>query len=761
MQPLVVTIIYSGKTAYQGVADRSRTPGVSTSSCSPPNTQLHNPAINSPNVGIIPAIMEGSKSNAVISDVTTQTAARKKARDDFVMDQKLSLVSQHGVPSLLLSAPTAISLLGSLRLLAYSPDALRVSLHLRSDTLLRFTRLPPAIEQLALEARGAFALAEKNMYALVLGGNTMFGRGGNTEEILNILMSPKYAESALDPALADLESRILDCKNQTGAIIEVFTHIQKLCDELHLVMAEEASLTEHKTRIAEKEKQEAERSKTREEQRKVNLKDELDRLREEYKTNTRSLGKLEHNSEWKLLGLRAASNLESGFTGIINAAIGAPRLAMQGVEALSRIRRPAEELLTADRSSRQATAGPSQSVPYSEAYIFNKAFEKADAIARSTATLAAILERDLRQLLRDKGTKELRECVESLEDLEQDLGGHKGKYVANALATIERARKTGRDILQSESLAEKVGEATSEWDDQVKRWRRELEIAAQEAVELQAAASSQPGRGFGNRLIRLHIQREAMQKSRDDLRITMEKADENAIRAAALAQDIERLTTDGTNFASMVNVLKGAIELIAGFGSQVEQLNTHFGEMAEVIRAVYVSQPKMTRAIRSGVDRAGAEYRLSYDQAQANVIRNTLSQLRARFMLVVDDARLYHEISRDHISPCMREVCLLPMNRQSEQQETDAKKSLQARTEKAKYSIKAMIEKRGQRYHEEMASRLSEIEEETAQLTLPMGQSVPDNLLQSIREGVASVDMGSSTGMADVSEPERDVEDDL
>lgn len=146
----------------------------------------------------------------------TKLTPADEARTNFLSDVKLSLQHQQPVSSLLLSAPSAIGFLGNLRLYAYEEQILRVSLNLENTTRIksvcpqwrfvfpfswtygrivilmqrrcRQPSLTAAIEQLVHEANDAFSLAQRNMYAIDIEGQKLFGGNSvvSTPEILRM-----------------------------------------------------------------------------------------------------------------------------------------------------------------------------------------------------------------------------------------------------------------------------------------------------------------------------------------------------------------------------------------------------------------------------------------------------------------------------------------------------------------------------------------------------------------------------------------------
>ncbi|KAJ8131260.1 hypothetical protein O1611_g2363 [Lasiodiplodia mahajangana] len=143
------------------------------------------------------------------------------------------------IPDLLITAPLAINLLGSMRLLAFSDAALRVNLPppQNGPSPFLYPSLSGAMQQGTNLAAEAFHVANINMRSIETQLNSSFGPNSHAQDIIRCLDNPKLAERSLGKNMQRLEQGIKKCAAKAEEIRAKFATFNEFAAMIQMSMA--------------------------------------------------------------------------------------------------------------------------------------------------------------------------------------------------------------------------------------------------------------------------------------------------------------------------------------------------------------------------------------------------------------------------------------------------------------------------------------------------------------------------------------------
>ena len=476
--------------------------------------------------------------------------------------------------------------------------------------------------------------------------------------------------------------------------------------------------------------------------------------------------------EWRALGFKTASDIESGFAGLINGAVGlvkdTPRVVTTALEAAGALGGAAARFVSTGSlpSATTSTGGPSSPVNVqkrkqsmtslpSEIGI-DPAIVNAEQISSRVLDLYLIIQGDLLHTLQEEGADQgLLECSEHLKACRAELGESNSQNISTTKVLLDKAVQTTTDILGSRKLASSVDANDSKWKKKVEKWTRDAKDVHGKVLKLNAKAAAQAGQGFGDTLDipqpstegtnidftsilkarhqKLLVMRGAMQQAQQNLQMQTDRHKDTQARAIEIASSLEKLKLEQVALKDIRSILLQAIDTVTHLQREIRQLTLFFNFMSTTISILGRRHTdRYIRAVESGISDNGIDFGLSYGDVQVRMIRETILLLRGHFAFIVESARLYQNISAQYIIPCMRKTADLKVGDSVEKQ-NEARADLKNFTEECAQSIRHLAQKEFENIQGQLMSRCVEIDDELQSLRLP----APENYVQqAIEEGV-------------------------
>ncbi|KAL9636882.1 MAG: hypothetical protein Q9204_002081 [Flavoplaca sp. TL-2023a] len=483
-------------------------------------------------------------------------------------------------------------------------------------------------------------------------------------------------------------------------------------------------------------------------------------------------------AEWKALGLKTVSDAEAGIAGLINGAVGiireAPRFAIQAVTAAGALGGAASRLMTTGAvpsSSGDQWQDSKEAPDQSARSQFSPATTQASgpkidpaiaSIDRMESTINLVYEmvyEDLLPILLEDGrNQEILSYSEQLKAYKADLGDSPSPQVAKAKVMLDQSIHTADDILQSGNLAGSVHDSSDvKWRKKVEQWRSEMRESHYTAIYLKSVASIQAGQGFGDAALdmviqapadpnntnldmagilnarhrKLLIMRAAMQNSRDSLQQTTERYRECQRRAIEISSSLESLKREKVTIEELKKFLRKAIDNLSRLQTEVRQFNQFFDFMSTTISTVMDTVAhRFLENIESGISDGGTDFKISYGQAQSNIIRQTILSIRGQVTFTIESTRLYQGISRSYIQPSMRKAANIPLHCSAEDQDGFAA-DLHTFTEKCANSILLLATEELKKTDRQFEERLLDLD--LAEKGLP---APPEYVEKAIEDGI-------------------------
>lgn len=510
-------------------------------------------------------------------------------------------------------------------------------------------------------------------------------------------------------------------------------------------------------------------------------------------------------TEWKALGLKTVMDAEAGFAGLINGTVGlikeAPRFAIQAVTAAGALGGAASRLMTTGavpgssgdqwQDSKEAPdpSARSQSSPATAQASGPKIDPVIASIDRMESTIHSVYEmvyEDLLPILLEDGrNQKLLSYSEQLKAYKSDLGDSPSPQVAKAKVMLDQSIHTADDILQSGQLAGSVHDSSDvKWQKKVEQWRLEMKESHYTAIYLKSVASIQAGQGFGDAALdiviqapadanntnldmagilnarhrKLLIMRAAMQNSRDSLQQTTERYRECQRRAIELSSSLESLKREKLTIEELKKFLRKAIDNLSRLQTEVRQFNQFFDFMSTTVSTVMDTVAhRFLENIESGISDRGIDFELSYGQAQANIIRQSILSIRGQVTFTIESTRLYQRISNSYIQPSMRKAVNIPLYSSVEEQDMFAA-DLKTFTEKCANSILLLATEELKKTDGQLEERLLDLD--IAEKGLP---APPEHVKKAIDDGIgdASRQKQAQAKDLDASTKHMEINDDI
>ncbi|KAL6798171.1 hypothetical protein J3E68DRAFT_449169 [Trichoderma sp. SZMC 28012] len=709
---------------------------------------------------------------AEVMKASDVAVARREAARRLQQDLKLSLGQGQSLPDMLMMAPLAINLLGQIKLLAFSDKALCIHLeeprsgfqHLQRKTL------SSAMIQIVDQSAGAFDSAEKNMRAIRMQTNVMFGKTGHVQTILMCLQDPRLAKRNLLNTMSRFQEDMETCAKRAQDTEAKFDALVKCAGELSLAMADGMAMAElEKVRIAQKEMA-ANALKECQNSCLALLEAQIQDAQSEFTQARGQYQKTAAKGEISALAMEVAIGSGSSVNGLVNATINifkeTPKVAIETVKAASEAVKtvtqwtpikiyntpPAAASIPTTARPIEQNAVPSQQPA---TLGIDPALFAAEQIETQLLNLDRLLNEDLLAIVEDGGF-EIIACAQRLGDLKTGLGEFHSKHTLSARAILNEALDVTTAIL-AKGKADKSRGDHDEWSKKINFWNNTTSSLLNRATKLRSFAASQPGQGFGGsmdsaalnvppsnsnyskflrqRHQKLLITRTAMNEARNNLERAVQKQLQVQNRTTENARALKELEFKEATMDDTKKILRKSIDIMTAMQDQVRQLTGFFNALANIISIVCKGHAEQyLQTIKAGITKPGDQFTLAYSEAQLQMIRESVITLRGHFSFVVHSVDMYQEIATTHINPCIRLVANLPLSANSNEQKK-AKTFLEKRTEESSKAIQKLAKQELEAYHRDFEKRIQEIEEEMAALGLPAAVEDEENL-KAIEDGV-------------------------
>ncbi|KAL7800903.1 hypothetical protein V8C43DRAFT_302111 [Trichoderma afarasin] len=698
--------------------------------------------------------------------------ARREAARRLQQDLKLSLGQGQSLPDMLMMAPLAINLLGQIKLLAFSDKALCIHLeeprsgfqHLQRKTL------SSAMIQIVDQSADAFDSAEKNMRAIRMQTNVMFGKTGHVQTILMCLQDPRLAKRNLLNTMSRFQEDMETCAKRAQDTEAKFDALVKCAGELSLAMADGMAMAElEKVRIAQKEMA-ANALKECQNSCLALLEAQIQDAQSEFTQARGQYQKTAAKGEISALAMEVAIGSGSSVNGLVNATINifkeTPKVAIETVKAASEAMKTVTQWTPIKIYNTPPTAAsiPTTARPIEQNAVpgqqpatlgIDPALFAAEQIETQLLNLDRLLNEDLLAIVEDGGF-EIIACAQRLGDLKTGLGEFHSKHTLSARAILNEALDVTTAIL-AKGKADKSRGDHDEWSKKINFWNNTTSSLLNRATKLRSFAASQPGQGFGGsmdsaalnvppsnsnyskflrqRHQKLLITRTAMNEARNNLERAVQKQLQVQNRTTENARALKELEFKEATMDDTKKILRKSIDIMTAMQDQVRQLTGFFNALANIISIVCKGHAEQyLQTIKAGITKPGDQFTLAYSEAQLQMIRESVITLRGHFSFVVHSVDMYQEIATTHINPCIRLVANLPLSADSNEQKK-AKTFLEKTTDESSKAIRKLAKQELEAYHRDFEKRIQEIEEEMAALGLPAAVEDEENL-KAIEDGV-------------------------
>ncbi|EMD61588.1 hypothetical protein COCSADRAFT_39290 [Bipolaris sorokiniana ND90Pr] len=672
-----------------------------------------------------------------------EVAQRRAAAAQLQQDIRLSLGQTQSLPDMLMSAPLAINLLGNIKLLAFTDHALRIRLtepH-KGFQHLRYPSLSSGMVQIVDLASDAFNCASRNMTAIRLQTNVMFGTSGHVQAIMMSLQNPKLAKATLMGNMKKFEGEMHCCAQRTREIESAFDKMISCARELNEAMANDLTNAKKEQDLIEFDIRKAKAEKEIKQQAVDVLRSRAEESRKEMEQAREIFQKTAKKGEWSALALGAVSDIQGAATGILHAAIGivkeTPKLATEVVRTaghtFGHVVGKGHVNITYAENNGSATPTPKKEFDVG----IDPALLAAEQIEGQLLRLQDLLREDLVSILQDGGS-DIIACSKQLRTLKNGLRDFKSRHTVNANSILEGGIDIMSAIMKDKDSVDSQTRASPEWQAKVQRWQNTLNTLLVSTIKLRSFAAARPGQGFGSTLDQPLVDLGSKNsgytkvlKARHEklliMRTAMKDAQENLARStemqlAAQAKVIEfvRVMDDLDNKTVTIDqtksILRQSIDSMTSMQDQIKTLAGFFEMLADIISIVGASQAQQfLDTIRAGVTESADSIEMGFHQSQINMIRETMLTLRGHFSFVITSADLYQKIATNHINPCLRMAALLPLSA-SVAEQSDAKRKLREATDESAEAIKALAEEEMNKYHQQLQTRCNEIEADIGEL---------------------------------------------
>ncbi|KAK2731669.1 hypothetical protein CKAH01_08825 [Colletotrichum kahawae] len=606
---------------------------------------------------------------------------------EVIKDINLSLKQTGSIPETLSSGPWTINYLNQLRLLAYSPHVQRVTLKPKDGEKFKHFEhhdLSTAIVQVVNHATKAFHVADSNMNLVQMQAKALFGKTGLAQDILMNLQTPDGGQIAMC-ALGGLKDGMSRCSSFMDKVCTAFGEVIETGEELELALTNEASDSQKMKDRLELDQCEREAEKAIETSLLQQQKEQLEKGEESLKKAQKKL---------KDLGIKTLSDVQGIFSGTLGAAINiikeTPNIALTGLKSVGNL---GNILSRGDRDFDPKSSNPDEKPLTS---IADPALQSASEIESQLSRLQIISEENLLEVLQSGEIGELQDCVAQMRAMNASLGD--GPYSQIAMGILKKGITFGEVVLALQPKASSIDPEGQEWKERVRKWQMLFENVQAALLQLRSAAVSQT----------------AMRNAEGNVRrITLQNT-KTQTRIIQLAHQMKQLDHSKVKLEDTKKVLLEAIQVLYEIKKGFNIIKRKFDFLAGYveIRINDGVAKRLTYAMEAAKGRVSDGDMLCY-QIQARTIVDMVLQTRGHFLFINDMAKLYSQISKDYILPCIKQMGSLKVGKTATSNEQEAEKAcIDKFTTDCSQAIIKIAEAEMEKFQEEMTARCMEIRED-------------------------------------------------
>lgn len=435
--------------------------------------------------------------------------------------------------------------------------------------------------------------------------------------------------------------------------------------------------------------------------------------------------------ELKVLGVKTLSDVQGFFSGTLGAAVNivkeTPNIALTGLKAVGNF----GNILSG--GDRDFDCGNSTETANPVAATVDPALQSASEIESQLSRLQNIFEEDLLKMLQGGKTDDLRDCVSQMRAMSGSLGD--GPYSQMAAGILKKGITFGEIALGLQPNASSIDPESKEWNDKLRKWQVLFENIQGTLLQLQSAAASQAGQGFGNntsscpsdlngvnlqslmalRQNKLLMMETAMKNAEDNVRRITRQNQATQTKMIQLAHQMKQLDHSKAKLEDTKKVLVEAMEVLYEIRNGFNKIKKTFDLLAGYIDIQINDQTlvRLTHAMESATGRMSTEDMLCY-QIKARTIVDLVLQMRGQFMFIYEMAKLYSRISQDYIVPCIEHMGSLKVSKLATSDEQAAEKAyIDDFTTKCSQAIIKIAQADMEKFQKDMKARCMEIREES------------------------------------------------
>lgn len=432
-----------------------------------------------------------------------------------------------------------------------------------------------------------------------------------------------------------------------------------------------------------------------------------------------------------MLGIKTLSDIQGFFSGTLGAAVNivreSPNIALTGLKAVGNFGNVLSggdrDMDSGNQASKPCVAGPTP----------DPSLQSASEIEGQLSRLRSIFEENLLGMLQSGKTEDLRDCIAQMKAMNAKLSD--GSYQQLAAEILKQGITLGEVVLDLQPKTSSIDPEGQEWKTRLEKWARIFDNVQGPLLQLRAVAATQIGQGFGNttasspsdlngvnlrslmemRQSKLLMMETAMKNARDNVERITRQNQATQTKMIQLAHQMKGLDHSKAKLEDTKKVLLEAIEVLYEIRNGFNKIKKTFDFFAGYIdiRITHGTIEQLTFATGAARERMSDGDMLCH-QIQARTVVDMVLQMRGHFMFIYDMSKLYSEISRDYIMPCIEHMGSLKLSKlltpDQQQQERD---HIYKFTDQCSKAISIIAQANMEKFQKDMTARCEEIRKDS------------------------------------------------